>query len=71
MKQTSLEWCDSVYLSASQVAQWLRILPPVQETQETWAQPRGGGDALEKEKANHFSTLGKSHGQRNLGGCRP
>ena len=41
----------------------------MQETQETWAQSLGWEDLLEQEMATHPGfLLGKSHGQRSLGG---
>ena len=50
----------------SQVAQWERICLPMQET---WVQPLGQEDPLEKEMATHSSVLvWKSHGQRSLVG---
>ena len=42
---------------ASQVAQWLRIRPPIQKTQETWVQSLGWEDPLEKKMATHSSIL--------------
>ena len=50
----------------SLVAQMVKNLPAVQETQ---VQPLGQEDPLEKEMATHFSILaGKSYRQRNLVG---
>ena len=42
---------------ASRVAQWVKNLPAMQETQEMWVQPLGWEDPLEKEMATHSSTL--------------
>jgi len=42
---------------ASQVAQWYRICPPMQETQETWVQSLGWEDPLEEVMATHSSIL--------------
>ena len=38
------------------MAQWVKNLPAVQETQEMWAQSLGQADPLEKEMATHSST---------------
>ena len=55
-----------------QVAQWSRICPPMQETQETQLRSLGQEDPLEKEMATHSSILaGGSHGQRSLVGYSP
>ena len=43
-----------VYIRASLVAQLIKNLPAVQET---WVRSLGWEDPLEKEIANHFSTL--------------
>ena len=52
---------------ASHVAQWLKNLPAMQETQEMLVRSLGQEDSLEKEMATHSSILaGKSHGQRSL-----
>ena len=42
---------------ASQVAQWVKHLPPVQEMQEAWVQSLGREDSLEKDMATHSSIL--------------
>ena len=42
---------------ASQVAQWVKNLPAVQETQEIWVRFLGQEDPLEKEMATHSSIL--------------
>ena len=42
---------------ASLIAQWVKTLPAVQETQETWVGSLGHEDPLEKEMAAHSSTL--------------
>ena len=52
---------------ASLVAQSVKSLPAVQETQ---VRSLGQEDPLEKEMATH-SSLEKSHGQRRLVGCSP
>ena len=55
-------------MGASLVAQLVKNLPAVQETQ---FRSLGWEDPLEKEKATHSSILaGKSHGQRSLGGLQ-
>ena len=41
----------------SQVAQWLRISLPGQETQEIWVRSLGQKDPLEEEMAAHSSIL--------------
>ena len=49
---------------ASLVAQMVKCLPAMQET---WVQFLGWEDPLEKEMANHSSTLaGRFHGRRSL-----
>ena len=51
------------------VAQWLKCLPPMQET---WVQSVGQEDPLEKETVTHSSILpGESHGWRSLVGYSP
>jgi len=42
---------------ASQVAQWVKNLPAMQETQEMWIRFLGGKDHLEKGRATHSSIL--------------
>ena len=60
---------NMVTCGASLVAQTVKNLPAMQETQ---VQSLGWEDPLEKEMAAHSSTLGgKSCGQRGLVGCRP
>ena len=39
------------------MAQWIKNLPAVQETQETWVQSPGQEDPLEKEMATHSNIL--------------
>ena len=39
------------------MAQWLKNLPAMQETQEMWVQSLGGEDPLVKEMATHSSIL--------------
>ena len=43
--------------AASHVAQWLKNLSAVQESQETWVQPLGEEDPQEQETATHSSLL--------------
>ena len=58
-----------IHIGASLVAQSVKDLPAVQETQ---VQSLGLEEPLEKEMATHFSILAwKSHGQRSLVGCSP
>ena len=40
-----------------QVAQWVKNLPAVQETQETWVRSLDQEDPLEKKMATHSSIL--------------
>ena len=42
---------------ASQVAQWVKNLPAMQETQDMWIQSLGWEDPLEKEMVTHSSIL--------------
>ena len=39
------------------MAQWSRILMPVQEMQDTWVQSLGGEDPPEEDMATHSSIL--------------
>ena len=39
------------------MAQWVKNLPEMQETQETWVQPVGWADPLEEGVATHSSIL--------------
>ena len=39
------------------MAQWVKHLPAVQETQETWVQSLGWEDPLEEEMATHSNIL--------------
>ena len=39
------------------MAQWVKNLPAMQKTQETWVQFLGGEDLLEKEIAAHSSIV--------------
>ena len=48
-------WCT--HTMVSQVAQWLRICPPVQEMEETWVRSLGREDPLEEEMATYSSIL--------------
>ena len=51
------------------MAQRLKCLPAMRDT---WVQPLGQEDPLEKETATHSSILGgESHGQRSLAGYSP
>ena len=53
-------WSKSMfrsYFQASQVAQWVKNLPAMQETQETCVQSLGLEDPLEKGMATHSSIL--------------
>ena len=57
------------FVSASLIAQLIKNLPAVQETQ---FRSLGQEDPLEKEMATTPASLpGKSHGQRRLMGCSP
>ena len=42
---------------APQVAQWVKNLPAMQETQDMWIQSLGWEDPLEKKMATHSSIL--------------
>ena len=53
------------------MAQWVKNLPGMQETQETGVWSLGQEDRLEEEMVTHFSILKKSHGQRSLAGYSP
>ena len=54
------------------VAQLIKNLPAMQETQEMWVQSLIQEDPLEKEMALHSSILAwKSHGWCSLAGCSP
>ena len=46
-----------LYIWASQVAQWVKNPPPMQETQETWVQSLGWEDPLEEGTATHSSII--------------
>ena len=48
---------NNLFLWASQVAQWVKNLPAMQETQETWVWSLGWEDPLEEGKAIHSSIL--------------
>ena len=39
------------------MAQWIKNLPAVRETKETWVRSLGWEDALKKEVATHSSLL--------------
>ena len=42
---------------ASQMAQWVKNLPVMQETQEIWVPSLGWEDPLEQEMATHSNIL--------------
>ena len=44
-------------LFRSLMAQWVKNLPAIQETQETWVPSLGQEDPLEEEMATHSSSL--------------
>ena len=46
-----------VLIEASQVAQWVKNPPAMQETQETWVQSLGQEEPQEKGIATHSSIL--------------
>ena len=57
---------------SSLMAQQVKNLPALQETQQTLVQSLGWEDPLEKEMATHSSILAwKFHGRRSLVGCSP
>ena len=59
-------------MCASQVDQWAKNPPAVQETQETWMQPLGWEDPLEQGMATQSRILARSiYGQRSLVGYSP
>ena len=49
--------CTSRHKVASLLAQQVKNLPAVQETQETWVQSLGREDPLEEGMATHSSIL--------------
>ena len=53
---TSLHF-TSMLSRASQVAQWIKNLPAMQEMQEMWVQSLDLEDPLEEEMATHSSIL--------------
>ena len=59
-----LEW-------ASQVAQWVKNLPAVQETQEMWVWSLGWEDPLEEGLATHSSILAWRIPWMSLMDCNP
>ena len=62
-------YCPVLRKTLSLVAQVVKNLPAVQETQ---VQSLGWEDSLEKEMATHSSILAsESHGQRSLVDCSP
>ena len=66
---TELHLRQAVNLWASLVAQAVKNLPAIQETQVPSLRRE---DSLEKEMATHSNILpGESHGQRGLVGCSP
>ena len=53
------------FIQASLMAQQIKNLGAMQETQEAWARSLGWEDPLEKEMATHSSILhGRSHGEK-------
>ena len=65
-----------IYIKSSQVVQWVKNLPAMQEM-ETWVQSLGGEDPLAKETATHSSVLTwkipwveKSGGLQSIGSQR-
>ena len=52
---------DTIYMAlrASQVIQWVKNLPAMQETQGTWARSLGREDPLEEGVVTHFSILAR------------
>ena len=65
--------CCSIHrYRASQVVQWVKNPPAVQETQEMWVQTLGWENTLEEHKQPTPVFLpGESHGQRSPAGCIP
>ena len=54
------------------MAQTVKNLPAMQETQETWVQSLGQENPLEKGiQPTPVILPGESHGQRSLADCRP
>ena len=53
------------------MAQWVKNLPEMQETQETWVQSLGWKYPLEEEMVTHSSILAWEIRQRSLVGYRP
>ena len=53
------------------MAQLVKNLPAMEETQETWIQSLGRTDPLEEEMSTPVFLPGESHGQRSLGGYSP
>ena len=51
------ELTNYTILIASQVVQWVKNLPAMQETQEMQVQCQGGEDPLEEGMATHSSAL--------------
>ena len=47
----------SISYEASRMAQWVKNLPAMQETQEVWVRSLGHEDPLEEEMATHSSIL--------------
>ena len=65
-------WQPFDFSGASPMAQWVKNLPAMQETQETWVQSLGQEDPLEKEwQPTSVFLPGKSHAQRRLVGYSP
>ena len=60
-------WQPFDFSGASPMAQWVKNLPAMRETQETWVQSLGQEDPLEKEwQPTSVFLPGKSHAQRRL-----
>ena len=53
---------------ASLMAQQVKNLPALQESQEAWVQSLGWEDPLEEGMATHSSIPGESHGHWSLAG---
>ena len=54
------------------MAQWVKNLPAMKQTQEMWVQFLDQEDLLEKGMATHSSSLAwRTHGQRSTAGYSP
>ena len=56
---------------ASQVAQWVKNLPAMQEIQEKWVRPLGQEDSRRVWQPTKVFLPRKFHGQRSLAGSSP